>query len=274
MGLSLAGGKTDKACLVVLDYFPDQRRLFLKQTYEKVKTEGELSGDLKLYEILRLYQAQAHSLILDVPWKVPLCLKCDLVCPGYEQCKEPHIQWMWSHQRAKRQRKRPQKLFTPYSQRCVELYFQTELEDVFHLPHAMGANAAPLLARAAFLVRRLPGINVLEGAPRIALWRLGNSLKLLRSHLRNYKHSTAGEQTRRSLLLALSKADWMFTYEQDRKILIENGHAFDALLLAYTGFLKYKGLTDPRPAGFPEDEDWIHIPRQSLPWDEIRQRGD
>ena len=271
MGLSLAGGKTDKACLVVLDYFPNQGRLFLKQTYEKVKSEGELSGDLKLYEILRLYQTQAQSLTLDVPWSMPLCLQCKLACPGYEQCREPHVKWMWGHHREKRQKKRPQKLFTPYTQRCVEFYFQTELEDPFYLPHAMGANSAPLLARASFLARRLPQLNLLEGAPRVALWRLGNSLKFLKSHLRNYKHSTVGQQTRRSLLLAFSKVDWMFTYEQDRKILIENSHAFDALLLAYTGFLNYKGLTEPRPSGFPESEDWIQIPMKNLPWAEMGQ---
>ena len=115
-------------------------------------------------------------------------------------------------------------------------------------------------------------MKLLEGAPRVSLWRLGNSLRFLKSHLRNYKHSTVGQQTRRSLLLAFSKADWMFTYEQDRKILIENAHAFDALLLAYTGFLNFKGLTEPRPSGFPENEDWIEIPLVSLPWKDIGKK--
>ncbi len=264
LGLSLAGGKTDKACFVVLDYFVEQKKIFLRQVYEKIRTEDEISGDLKIHEILKLYEKNGRYLILDIPYKLPLCLRCQLTCPGYENCKQEHILWMWKHYRTRRQKKRPQKLFTPYSQRCVELYLQSEIEEKFILSHAMGANSAPLLARASFILRRVPSFPILEGAPRIALWRLGSSLKLMKSHLRGYKHSSFGQQSRRSLLHALSKENWIFTYEQDRKILIENPHAFDALMLAYTGFLKFKGKTDPRPEGFPTEEDWIEIPQKDL----------
>lgn len=264
LGLSLAGGKTDKACLVILDYYPSQKRIFLRQTYEKIGSEGEISGDLKIHEILKLYERNSKILALDVPFKLPLCLTCKLNCPGFENCKEDHILWMWKYQKDRRNKKRPQKLFTPYTQRCVELYLQTEIEEKFILSHAMGANAAPLLARASFISKRIENLKMIEVSPRVALWRLGSSLKLMKSHLRGYKHSSYGQQSRRSLLHAFGKLDWIFTYEQDRKILIENPHAFEALLLAYTAFLTFKGKTEPRPHGFPSNEDWIEIPLMDL----------
>ena len=45
LGLSLAGGKTDKSCLAVLEYFPEQKKVFLTKLHEKIKNEEALSSD-------------------------------------------------------------------------------------------------------------------------------------------------------------------------------------------------------------------------------------
>lgn len=262
LGLSLSGGKTDKACLVVLEYFEDQGRLFLHKVYEKIKNEDQLSSDLKIYELLKQYEAKTVHLALDVPHKLPACLRCHLPCPGYENCHEPHIQWMWNDYLKHRSRKRPQKLFTPYTQRCVELYLQNEIEEKFILSHAMGSNAAPLLARASFLLRRV-SFSVIEAWPKLTLWRIGNQFKIMKSHLRGHRHASYGEQSRRSILHTLGLKNLFFIYEQDKKTLIQNQVAFDATMLAYTAYLKHKNLTEPRPPGFPEYEDWIEFPRDT-----------
>jgi hypothetical protein len=267
LGLSLAGGKTDKSCLVVLDYYPDQKKVFLSKIYEKIKNEDALSSDLKLFELIMQYGDRAEFLALDVPWDLPECLQCELKCPGYETCKEDHIKWMWDYYYNHRVKKRPQKVFTPYTQRCVEFYLQTELEEKFILPHAMGANSAPLMARAKFLLRRLHGmtkITPIEVFPKLSVWRMGLALGALKSNMRAHKHASYGEQARRSLLHSMIQKNIAFFYEQDRKTLIENGHSFDAFVLAFTAYLKYQKQTEKKPTGFPEKESWIEFPRADL----------
>jgi hypothetical protein len=147
IGISLGGGKTDKTSLSVIEYYPVQRKIFLSRLFDKIKTEAEVSADLH------------------VPLQLPRCLICTLKCPGYEVCEEPEIQWMWKQYRAQAKKKSPPRLFTPYTERCVEQFLQTELEEPFHLQHALGANLAPLTARAQYLIRRMDA-PVLEVFPK------------------------------------------------------------------------------------------------------------
>lgn len=267
LGLSLAGGKTDKSCLAVLDFYPEQNKIFLTKIFDKIKNEDALSSDLKLYELILQFADRTEYLALDVPWESPLCLQCELKCPGYENCKEEQIRWMWDYYYNHRVKKRPQKIFTPYTQRCVEFFLQTELEEKFILPHAMGANSAPLMARAQFLLRRLKQVKDLQAIevfPKLSVWRLGNALGALKSNMRAHKHASYGEQARRSLLHTMLQKNLVFVYEQDRKILIESGHSFDAFVMAITAFLKYQNQTEKRPTGFPAKEAWIEFPKKDF----------
>ena len=259
LGLSLAGGKTDKACLAVLEYFPKYKKLFLTKIFDKVKSDENISSDLKLFEFIEQMKSKTEFLALDVPWDLPLCLQCELKCPGYENCSEPHIEWMWDHFREYSRKKKPKRIFTPYTQRATEMYLATELDENFILPHAMGSNRAPLLARAKFLHRRLH-IKTIEVHPTLTLWRIGRTLPILKSHLRSHRLSAGGADARRSILKSFSEAHLTFFYEQDVKLMIENNHAFEAYLCALTAFLKFKGQTMPRPESFPKKESWIEIP--------------
>jgi len=263
LGVSLAGGKSDKACVAILEYYPDNKKIFLSRLFEKIKSDEKISGDLKIHELIMQNEASAQYIAFDTPWKLPNCLTCSLKCPGFENCHEPHIKWMWQHQEDKQKKKRPKKLFTPYTQRCIEMYFQTELEESFQLHHAMGANSAPLLARAAFIKRRLTA-PCIEVYPRLSLWRIGKSLSVMKSHLRHHKASFGGEEARAQFLLTLNENDIAFIYHQDMKHMIENNHAFEAFLCGFTAFLKFKGLTEPKPKDFPKNEDWIEFPIADL----------
>jgi hypothetical protein len=117
-GLSLGGGKADKACLAILEYYPKHHKVFLAKIFEKIRTEENISADLKIHEILEQYQGMIHTLALDTPWQLPNCLRCKAKCPGYENCKEPHITWMWDYVKERNEKKKPKKLFTPYTQRA------------------------------------------------------------------------------------------------------------------------------------------------------------
>lgn len=263
VGVSLAGGKSDKACIAVIEYYPENKKVFLSRLFEKIKSDEKISGDLKIHELIYQNGETLKYVAFDTPWSLPNCLTCTLKCPGFENCREPHIEWMWRHQEDRLKKKKPKKLFTPYTQRCVELYFATELEETFNLHHAMGANSAPLLARAAFIQKRIP-FDCIEAYPKLTMWRMGQYLGLMKSTLRDHRAAFGGEESRAQFIQAMNEKNLTFIYHQDAKSMIENSHAFDAFLCALTGFLKFKNQTEPRPKKFPENEDWIEFPKEKL----------
>lgn len=263
IGISLAGGKSDKACVAILDYYPENKKIFLSRLFEKIKSDEKISGDLKIHELIEQNIATTQYVAFDTPWNLPNCITCKKKCPGYESCHEPHIEWMWHHQDDRLKKKRPKKLFTPYTQRCIEMHFHTELEEAFNLHHALGANSAPLLARAAFIQKRL-STNCIEVYPKLTLWRLGKALDVKASHLRDHRAAFGGDESRAQFLNNLNQNNIAFVYHQDMKQMVDNNHAFEAFLCGFTAYLKYKGLTEKRPKNFPPNEDWIEFPHKDL----------
>lgn len=244
--------------MAVVDYFVDQKRIFLTRLIDRIKSEENISADAKIHEMITQYSEKCASVSFDVPLTVPVCMRCELKCPGYETCGEAEIKWMrTTHQQIVK--KKPKKMFTPYTQRCVDMHMQ-ELEDEnLEVHHAFGSNLGPLTARAVFIRRRL-SLPCIEVNPRIAVWRIGQSLKVTRTHLKHFRSSVGGEDARRALLTAFSDRAGLFFYQQDQRLMIESHHAFDAFLSAYVGFLKYQGQTEARPAQFPRHETWVEIP--------------
>lgn len=269
IGIALGGGKTDKTCLAHVEYFADQNKIFLSELQDKIKSEGDLSADFILHETLTNKQTDAKngldSIAYNVPMTLPKCVTCNLKCPGYEVCNEDEITWMWEHYRSLEAKGKAKKLFTPYTERCVEQYLTTELEEVFHVQQALGANFAPLTARAKFLNRRLK-IKTLEVHPRLSLWRIGRSLLIQKSYLRFHKHQAGGDEARHAILRELIKRAGVFIYEQDVRQMVHNANAFDAFMCALTAVLKFKGQCEDRPQNFPKNEGWIEVPKENIVW--------
>lgn len=262
-GISLAGGKTDKTCLALVEYYPAQKKIFLSRLFEKIRTEGEVSADLQLHRLLATAPGKLESVGFDVPLRLPKCVRCRKLCPGFEACTEPEIEWMWSHYRKINAKRKPKRLFTPYTERCVETYLGTELEEAFHPSHALGANMAPLTARALFVARRLK-LPLYEVFPKLSVWRIGRSLHVARSHLMFHKHAVGGDESRRIFLTRLRENNLAFLYEQDVQAMVENNQAFEAFVTALTGVLNFRGDCEPRPKDFPKSEAWIAIPRADV----------
>jgi hypothetical protein len=263
VGVSLGGGKSDKACVAVFEYYPENKKLFLSRLFEKIKSDEKISGDLKIHEIIEQNAPGLQYVAFDTPWRLPNCLSCKKKCPGFENCDEDHVRWMWNHQDEKQKKKRPKKLFTPYTQRCIEFHLQTEMDEIFHLHHAMGSNSAPILARASFIQRRLTA-DCVEVFPKLTLWRIGNVLNVMKSHLRSHKAAFGGDESRAQFLQSLNDHNIAFVYNQDMKQMVDNSHAFDAFLCGFTAYLKHRGLTEKRPKQFPSNEDWIEFPSEGL----------
>lgn len=265
IGISLGGGKTDKTCLSVIEYYPVQGKIFLSRLFDRIKSEGEVSADLQIHRMITQCPPPVESVSFDVPLQLPKCVTCRKRCPGYEACDEPEIVWMWKHFNVQAKKKSPPRLFTPYTERCVEQYLASELEEPFHLSHALGANLAPLTARVHFITRRLK-VPLVEVFPKLSLWRIGNALHIPKSHLRFHRHWEGGAESRQLIIDRMMDKNLAFIYDQDIKLLIESPQAFDSFLCALTGLLDYLGHTEPRPKGFPRSESWLSIPKKIFPW--------
>lgn len=265
LGIALAGGKSDKTCLASVEYYPKQKKIFLAQLLDRIKTEGDISADLILCEEIKNRSGQLETIAYNVPLSLPKCALCRLQCPGYEACQEKEILWMWERYRKLEAKGEARKLFTPYTERCIEQYLATELEEVFQLQHALGANLAPLTARALFLRRRLK-LDSIEVFPKLSLWRIGQALKIQNSFLRVHKHQIGGYEAREAILKELIRHEIAFIYEQDVRLMTENANAFDAFICALTAVLKFTGQCEKRPKGFPKSEGWIEIPKESIVW--------
>ena len=261
-GVALSGGKTDKTSVATLEYFTKENKIFLHGLVSKIKTDKSQTADDKLVTLLSKHKDTKY-IALNSPLALPKCINCKLRCPGIKKCKEPEILWQWSAHQEITKKKKKKKVFTPYTQRCSEVYISDLLEEKFDVPHAMGANYAPLLARALFIKRRLK-TKVIEAYPKLSLWRVGRSLRIQKSYLRFYKHSINGEEIRESIINQFIKSEVCFIYEEDKRVLIEDHQSFDAFICALTAVLKYKKQVESRPKGFPAKESWIEVPQIEL----------
>lgn len=159
-------------------------------------------------------------------------------------------------------KKKPKKMFTPYTQRGVDLFLQELEDDNLEIQQALGANLAPLTARAHFIQRRLE-LPSFEVATKVSVLRIGIKLHVSKSHLLNYRSTTSGEEARRIFLQALSDKTGVFIYQQDLKTVIDSYHAFDALICAFMGYLHFQDKTENPPSDFPKAAGWSWFPKNS-----------
>jgi predicted nuclease with RNAse H fold len=260
-GLTLGGGKGRKTCLAIIEYYVKEKKLFLSQLYDKIEESEKLSADSKIVQILEKHKKELHSVAIDAPLKMPKCMRCRLKCPGHEKCQEPEIKWMWKWHKNREPSKRPNKIFTPYTERCVEQYISSEIQPDLATDHALGSNRAPLAARAMYLKRRIKDTQVIEVMPKVSLWRLGQEMGVSKAKLLKYKTVTHGPEIRQIFLDRWTEGDLSFIYHRDFKLMVKDAFAFESFIAAYTAFLKSKGLCEKRPKGFPKSEAWIAIPK-------------
>lgn len=254
----MSGGKNARTVIAVVDYYPEPNKLILSQLVESIKSEEEVSADDILLESLKALKPEIIA--VDVPLSLPRCVTCQLKCPGVSSCKQSHIKWFWKYFRENREKKKTLKLFTPYTQRPVEAWMSQLEEEAFHPSDALGANVAPLSARMQFLLRRMPGVKVIEVFPKLSLWRIGLQHSIMKRYLRFHKHSVDGDKARLHILNKLVDQGALFLYHQDMAKLIQNGHGFDSLICALTAQLEFLGKTEARPKDFPQEDSWIAIP--------------
>ena len=71
LGISLAGGKSDKACVALIEYYPQNKKIFLSRLFEKLKSEEKISVDLKIHDLIDQNKDTLEYVAFDIPWSLP-----------------------------------------------------------------------------------------------------------------------------------------------------------------------------------------------------------
>lgn len=85
-GLSLTGGKKEEAYSSLLEFFPEEKRWFLKSlNHLKDDQDGESIAQW-------LQQHHITQMVVDFPLSLPSCQICDLDCPGVNLCSFDEVE--------------------------------------------------------------------------------------------------------------------------------------------------------------------------------------
>lgn len=264
-GVCLGGGKTDKTAVVVVEYYPSYQKVFVRKIYSRVGPVDELSADFVLHDILTKQETDLELIGFDAPLSLPPFFKPKFAATLFEKSKDPEVKWLFKSYEKRNHEKRPDRYPTPYTERPIDFHIQNHLEEAFHISHALGANAAPLAARAMYL-NRLIKIKSIEVFPKLSIWRIGLGLKIQKSYLKFHRHPVDSEEARQYILRKMMDEKLLFIYQQDLKHLVEEPDCFDALFVALTAYLKFSGQCEKPPKDFPKGAAWIEFPRLDYHW--------
>lgn len=260
VGLELGSGR--RTTVVALDYFPEQKKVFLAELRGNFQNTEEQSSDDQL--IAHLNGLEADVLGVDAPLTLPPCLQCKAdLCPGVSHCEMPAVKWM--REEAKRWGKA--RYPTPYTQRPVDFLLRGKWQDDAVVPfptdESFGSSRAPLAARMQYLQRHLECEEILEVNPRLALSSLADQYDFSPRELRRSRDVEDGLENRFTLLDKMSAAPkfaelpHLFLYNSEISQLSQELSAFDALLCAWMAAYKGLGLLEA-----PEiPEEWGNVAR-------------
>lgn len=259
LGIELGGGKSARTSIVVLDYFPQEGKIFLVDTASQIQGSREKTGDEELIEKTLSFSPEIIG--INAPLSMPPCMGCELECPGFSFCDVPEVKWMRGE--AKRMDLWPVKFPTPYTQRPVDVAIRSRVQEYLSvdipLEETLGSGKAPLLARMLYLKRHLKN-EFLEVNPRIAVASLAEWFEIEHRELRRYREIDDGIEYRSRILDKIGnreekqKVPHLFLYQEDISDLAEDLSLFDALFCGLMSVYSKAGLLDQQIFGF--DPKW------------------
>lgn len=251
IGVDLGGGKGKKTALAVLE--PSRAGVMVTRLSPRAKEPPLYDAAL----VPALLEQVGNPLIcIDAPLTLPPCLRCTLpVCPGQPACPDAEVAAMRvlveNEAQGNRDHRRGKPLVTPYTQRATDLYLRARGVGA---RETLGQAMGPLAARAAHLVRALGrdfrlNQNLIEVYPRATLELLG------------FREPYKKRIDRRIELLAQLR-DLSFGPGVWREECRKSDHVFDAILSAYTGYLRSRdGWQIGSLLGdLVEPKGWIWVP--------------
>jgi predicted nuclease with RNAse H fold len=254
IGVDLGGGKGKKTALAVLE----RNRDGVTVTQLLPKTKEPPLYDALLVSTL-LSHAEGAVVCIDAPLTLPPCLRCnEPVCPGQNACVDSEVVSMRTLASREapdsRDHRRGKPTITPYTQRATDLYLRSR---GVLARETLGQAMGPLAARAAHLVRALGqrfrlNHNLIEVYPRATLELLG------------YREPYKKRVDRRIDILA-SLRGLRFGPGVWREECRKSDHAFDAVLCAYTGYLRSRDgwRISPVAGDAIDPQGWIWVPPEA-----------
>jgi hypothetical protein len=282
LGLDLSGAKNAKTTIAVLEHYPKEGKVFLLDVHPGIGADAHTSSDEALIETIRDH-ADEHPHLkmgINVPLVLPPCITCTKKsCPLPHSCVVPAVKSMRTlHARHRiapkkstsKRTARSKDLFTPYTQRPVELWLRHEVlpklpqKIRFEIDETLGGNKAPLTARMHFLRMHLAQYEMHEVLPKLTVALLSHSLKIPARTIAQYRQPDEGVHAREAIVERMSDSLDLFIYERDLKKITQNLNAFDAFLCAFTVLLHDRNQCVNPPRGFPVQSGWIRYPKSPL----------
>lgn len=259
IGVDLGGGRGKKTALAVLDHSADG----VTVTRLAPRAKQAPLYDKALFAAIRDC-ADGAMVCVDAPLTLPPCLRCaEPVCPGQEACIDAEVVTMHAlatvTPEEKRDHRRGKPTITPYTQRATDLYLRKR---GLLARETLGQGMGPLAARAAHLVRALApefrlNDNLIEVYPRATLELIG------------FREPYKKRVDRRIDILA-ALPDLTFGPGVWREQCRQSDHVFDAVLCAYTGYLRQRDgwKISPLASDQLDPQGWIWVPPETAPVDQ------
>ena len=254
LGVDLGGGKGKNTALAVLERSSDGVTVTRLSPRPK---EVPLYDAALVAALLR--HAEGAVVCVDAPLTLPPCLRCaEPVCPGQVACVDAEVLTMRSLGKSpdppNRDQRRGKPDITPYTQRATDLYLRSR---GIRARETLGQSMGPLAARAAHLVRALGGHfrlnhNLIEVFPRATIELLGF-------------HEPYRKRVDRRIDILAALPDLTFGPGVWREECRQSDHMFDAVVSAYTGYLRSRdGWQIQRAFGDALDpQGWIWVPPEA-----------
>ena len=252
IGIDLGGGKGKKTALAVLE----RSKGGVTVTALHPRPDEPPLYDAALIAAVR-DRAAGAAVCVDAPLTLPPCVRCQLaVCPGQESCTDAEVvslrRLLAPGPGESRVGRRGKPAVTPYTQRATEAYLLRRRGIVPR--EALGQGMGPLTARATHLARALAGRftlndSLIEVFPRATLELLG------------FRDPYKKRVDKRVEILARLR-DLSFAPGVWREECRQSDHVFDAVICAYTGYLRSRDAwpVSPEVAPLFPTAGWIWVP--------------
>jgi predicted nuclease with RNAse H fold len=256
IGVDLGGGRGKKTALAVLERSRDG--VTVTRLAPRAK-EAPLYDEALIAAIRE--RSQDAMVCVDAPLTLPPCLRCsEPVCPGQNACIDAEVIAMRAlaimEPSDRREHRRGKPTITPYTQRATDLFLRKR---GILARETLGQGMGPLTARAAHLLRALAPTfrlndNLIEVFPRATL------------ELSGFREPYKKRVDRRIDILA-ALPDLSFGPGVWREECRKSDHVFDAVLCAYTGYLRERDHwhISALAADQVDPQGWIWVPPVPVP---------
>lgn len=268
IGLELLGAKNNKSAISIIDYYPDESKLFLIDLIQEVEPEKSETNDQALLRTIKSHSIKNTLLSINAPTTLPpFFQKNTRKFSSIENWVKSEIKLA---QERKLSNKTPPKLreFTPYTQRPVEIWLRYNVIPnlpkgiQFDVDETFGGSRAPIAARMHFLSNSLKNYEIIEVLPKLSVIKMAHVLKLGQRHINKYRHLDLGKSARVHILNSIADELNVFIYENDFKTLSKNLNCFDAFISGLTGYFFRLDKCQKPPRNFPLSSGWVTYPKQ------------